>query len=83
MAHPLATQVVGGEVAAGRGLGRDLKRKRMLHIWLSPAMTLALLAMVALALPGPRALAAVTLMSLRALMGPVVQTLVERRTGQP
>ena len=69
MAHPLATQVVGGEVAAGRGLGRGLKRKRirMLPSWLSPVLTPALLAMVALALPEPSALPADTLIPLGSL----------------
>ena len=64
MAHLLATQVVGGEVAAGRGLDRGLKRKRTMPIRLSPALTSALLAMVALALSEPSALAADTLIPL-------------------
>ena len=79
-------QVVGGVAIVGRGHDRDQRRNRTvknLPQWLSPALTSALLAMVALALPEPRALAVVTLMFLRALMGLAVQTLVERRTGQP
>ena len=71
----LKAQVVGGEAKVGRGLDRDLKRSRtkvklLPTLWLRPALTLTVLAMVQSTSPDPGALPTEALRWRHPLRGP-------------